>query len=281
MDQIYLINMERSLDRLAYFQKQIEKHGFPKDKITIWKATDAMIHTFTPFEEELLKHMPPTEYKTVKCNFLSHYYVWQNMYQNKYEHVLVLQDDVQFANGIMDDIQRIINVWPDDAEIINIGLHSEAVYSHFVDFPINQSYDISTYCGKRIDDYICKYHDGIINACSLAYLIKASHATTLFRNMKNISRAIDCFFLDYLRPRNIFYGSLRVLATGNALRFKSTVFPEKDVSSGHLRNQCGQGFISCEKKGILRCGKCKDIFYCSAECQQCDWNRHKLGCIKR
>jgi len=34
----------------------------------------------------------------------------------------------------------------------------------------------------------------------------------------------------------------------------------------------------CEKYGNKRCGKCRKIFYCSAECQREHWSTHKLVC---
>jgi len=34
----------------------------------------------------------------------------------------------------------------------------------------------------------------------------------------------------------------------------------------------------CGKAGSKKCGKCKQQFYCSSECQQEDWKNHKLNC---
>lgn len=71
LDQIYLINLERSKDRLEHFMNEVEKHQIDKSKLTIFKAIDAKTHVFTK-EEELLSNMK--NLKTVQCNFLSHYY---------------------------------------------------------------------------------------------------------------------------------------------------------------------------------------------------------------
>ena len=50
--------------------------------------------------------------------------------------------------------------------------------------------------------------------------------------------------------------------------------------AGAAVKRCGQGFLACEKSGELRCARCKDIWYCSAECQKQDWKRHKAACAK-
>lgn len=48
---------------------------------------------------------------------------------------------------------------------------------------------------------------------------------------------------------------------------------------------CGRG-LGMGKPGEdglpkpLACGRCKQLRYCSKECQQKDWSKHKLGCIE-
>eukprot|EP01134_Creolimax_fragrantissima_P006985 CFRG6985T1 len=35
----------------------------------------------------------------------------------------------------------------------------------------------------------------------------------------------------------------------------------------------------CNMEGILRCARCKSVFYCSSECQKESWKRHKYNCV--
>lgn len=37
----------------------------------------------------------------------------------------------------------------------------------------------------------------------------------------------------------------------------------------------------CKKTGTKRCGSCKLVCYCSVECQQADWQAHKINCKKK
>lgn len=33
-----------------------------------------------------------------------------------------------------------------------------------------------------------------------------------------------------------------------------------------------------EGRTLKKCGKCKEVVYCSKECQAADWSKHKKGC---
>eukprot|EP00928_Gymnodinium_smaydae_P054373 TRINITY_DN38158_c0_g1_i1.p1 TRINITY_DN38158_c0_g1~~TRINITY_DN38158_c0_g1_i1.p1 ORF type:complete len:407 (+),score=95.90 TRINITY_DN38158_c0_g1_i1:46-1266(+) len=49
--------------------------------------------------------------------------------------------------------------------------------------------------------------------------------------------------------------------------------------AGEARCCCGvQASALSDGRKMLRCGKCKAVFYCSPECQKADWRRHKLSC---
>jgi len=35
---------------------------------------------------------------------------------------------------------------------------------------------------------------------------------------------------------------------------------------------------TCNLQGLLRCSRCKEVYYCSSQCQRNDWRHHKLVC---
>ena len=219
IDQIYLINLERSKDRLEHFMNEVEKHQIDKSKLTIFKAIDARTHLFTKEEEQLLSNIDGL--KSIKCNFLSHYYCWKDSIEKGYNYTLIVQDDVYFVNDICKKLDDIIDHFPEDAEIINIGLHLAARRSLFVDFPIHSKYE-RDYCKEIVNDYVCKWKD-YVNPCSTSYIINVKKSQSIFSNFPKIDGPIDHFFNIYCIERNIQYGSLDILATGNS-NFKSTVF---------------------------------------------------------
>jgi GR25 family glycosyltransferase involved in LPS biosynthesis len=223
IDKIYLINLERSTDRLEHFMDEVKKHSIPLDKLQIFKAIDATTHEFTADESVLLGHISH-EIKTVQCNFLSHYYCWKDSLEKGYRYTLILQDDVYFVNDICDKIDNIVNHLPNDSEIVNLGLHYIAIRNLFIDFPIHTEYDRSFYTAEEdiVNDYICKWKKDV-NPASLAYIINCKNAMHIFDRFSTIRNAMDGFLNEYCISKNIMYGSRDILATGNS-KFKSTVF---------------------------------------------------------
>ena len=45
-----------------------------------------------------------------------------------------------------------------------------------------------------------------------------------------------------------------------------------------IMKQCNKE--DCHEDGNLRCSRCKKVNYCSNECQQSDWKKHKKQCKK-
>lgn len=225
IDKIYLINLERSTDRLEHFMNEVKKHSIPLDKLQIFKAIDATTHEFTKEESVLLGHISH-EIKTVQCNFLSHYYCWKDSLEKGYQYTLILQDDVYFVNDICDKIDNIVHHLPNDAEIVNLGLHSLSTGHFFRDFPIHAEYDRSFYTAEEniVNDYICKWKKGV-NPASLAYIINCKNAMNIFEGFSTIKVAMDNHFNGYCISKDIMYGSRDILATGNST-FKSTIFSE-------------------------------------------------------
>ena len=52
---------------------------------------------------------------------------------------------------------------------------------------------------------------------------------------------------------------------------------EKRVRTCH---KCNKEKIG-EKDKMKKCGKCKGVYYCTADCQQADWKEHKKCCLER
>ncbi|KAG2089324.1 uncharacterized protein F5147DRAFT_658430 [Suillus discolor] len=79
-------------------------------------------------------------------------------------------------------------------------------------------------------------------------------------------------------------------AASKGVRVEHTIYPERDnlfhsmaVSSEVLKEnkkyfgaQCTQ--CGTEMKKLLKCAKCKSVWYCSKECQKKNWSTHKPTC---
>lgn len=220
LDKIYLINLEQSTDRLEHFKNEVKRCNLPEDKIQIFKAIDGNSHIFTPDEEQLLEKMDNKYHQDnnrIKACFLSHYYVLKDIEKNGYRKCLVLEDDVRFVSDIKSQLNNLTTNL-DEIEkwyIVYIGLHSVADGSYFEDFPIEDSYDSSFFCKKKITDYIGVFNDGF-NPCTLSYLVNGSNVSKIIEEMTIHPGAADYCYNNILRGLDAFYCAVHVLATGNS-----------------------------------------------------------------
>ena len=69
----------------------------------------------------------------------------------------------------------------------------------------------------RINDHIINIKHGV-NPCSLAYVMTLQGCKNMVKYFEEngYNRATDGNYNDYLEERKIFYGSSRVLVTGNS-----------------------------------------------------------------
>jgi GR25 family glycosyltransferase involved in LPS biosynthesis len=229
LDKIYLINLERSTDRLEHFKNEVKRCNLPEDKIHIFKAIDGNSHVFTPDEEQLLEKMDnksDLDNNRIKACFLSHYYVLKDIEKNGYGKCLVLEDDVRFVSDIKSRLNDLATNL-DEIEkwyIVYIGLHSVADGSYFKDFPIEGSYDSSFFCKKKITDSIGKFKDDF-NPCTLSYLVNGSNVSKIIEEMTINPNSVDNCYNDILKRLDIFYCVLHVLATGNS-NLETTIHKE-------------------------------------------------------
>lgn len=230
IDKVFYINLERRQDRKDHFiQSCLKDAQIPLDKITRINALDGK--TYVPTEEEtkmFLKcdFLNMHFYNNILCNQLGHYYTLKEIIKNNYKYALVCQDDVYFRSDFQNYFAQIMENFPEDAEMLTIGLHSYANYEHFVQWDLTGSptEDFLKIGGTKINDYVCRYNNGV-NPCSLAYIVTLKGAINLVEHFDKTGfrRATDHNFNTYLIEKNIFYGCLPVLCTGNA-NLKSDIF---------------------------------------------------------
>jgi GR25 family glycosyltransferase involved in LPS biosynthesis len=219
VDKIYYINLDRREDRREHFEKQCKITEIPMEKIQRYKAIDGSTYEFTT--EELLmfskcNYSHEAYAKKIMANQLSHYNILKDMIANQYEYIIILQDDVIFKNGFNKIIENVILSIPESAEIINIGLHQYALFSHFIAWDLTSVSDVESISKVLVNNEICVLKDDV-NPCSLAYIVTLKGATNLvaYFDETGFLKATDWNFNEYLKNKNIFYSSNTILCTGN------------------------------------------------------------------
>lgn len=106
-DHIYCINLDSRTDRWEESLAEFEKHGIKNvERVSAITADDARAM------------YPNLSIKAGEAGLiLSHIKILEDANKNNYESILILEDDVQFAETINDDLREI----PDNWEIIYFG----------------------------------------------------------------------------------------------------------------------------------------------------------------
>lgn len=217
LDKIYYINMDRRPDRKKHFLDQCKKEKINMNLVERFKGIDGKTLKLTKEEEKLFKnadykHTP--YFKNIAGNQLSHYYILQDMIKKNYNFVLILQDDVVFKKDFTHYLEKVLSNLPNDAEIINLGLHKYAVNSNFI--PLNlESQENKIDCEKSVNDATCIIKDHL-NPCSLAYILTRKGAYNIhnYTRQHGFLMATDHNYNHYLKSKGINYASKIVLCTG-------------------------------------------------------------------
>lgn len=227
LSKIYFINLDRRPDRYEHFLKQCSEHKIDFSLVQRYTAIDGLTYNFTLEEKNFFlnsDYRTETYAKKIMGNQLSHYYILNEMILKNYENIIIFQDDVLFRNDFLKELNLVLNNIPDNTEIINIGFHKFAAYNKFIPWDIKNNEEDLNMSHTDINNSVCLLKH-TINPCSLAYIVTRKGALNLVEYFKNngFLYATDRNFNNYLLNKNIFYGSKKILCTGNP-DFGSDIF---------------------------------------------------------
>lgn len=222
IDRIYYINLDRRPDRNIHFINECKSQELPTDKIYRMKAIDGLTYMFCLDEYSLFTyadflHFPQNTVHKLMGNQLSHYYILHEIIEKKHKYCIVLQDDAIFIPRFIDYINELMPKMPEDAEIVNIGLHAVAEYSYFEPWVFHtMTNDVDKISKEVVNSHICKMRPEV-NPCSLAYIVTLQGAKNMIEyfNKTGFRKATDHNFNEYLIEKDIFYSSNTILVTGN------------------------------------------------------------------
>lgn len=236
IDKFYYINLARRTDRNNNIIEQFNKANIPNNIIERFEAIDGNTYIFSDMEKNLFKDC---DYKDqnfatkIMGNQLSHHNIMIDMISKNYNYIVIMQDDSIFCDNFLSMLNNVMENLPDNAEMVNIGYHKYAVLDQFIGWDLNNMNDYELLGKNKINNYICQLKDDI-NPCSLAYILTLDGAKNIVKyfEINGFQRPTDLNFNDYLKSKNIFYGSTHVLVTGDP-KFGSDIFNKKKKKSYH------------------------------------------------
>jgi GR25 family glycosyltransferase involved in LPS biosynthesis len=220
INKFYFINLDKRPNRRDHFLEQCKRENVPEGLIERFPALDGETYQFTDKELSLFTKsdfLSRPFAKKIIGNQLSHYYIMREAVKNKYDYIVVFQDDALLRNEFLSHLENVLDNLPKNAEMVNIGFHKHGSGANFIRWDLESQDDHLQLSAKRMNKYVCKLKHGI-NPCSLAYILtlKGAENMTKYFEANGFLRATDGNFNDYLENNNIFYGSTPVLVTGNS-----------------------------------------------------------------
>ena len=234
IDKVYYINLDKRRDRNTYFINQCRQHELPFSKIQRFQAIDGLTFNFSEDIYRMfancdyfrtLKHyreinMDEKNYniaegltKRIMGNQLSHYTILNDIVNKNYEFSIVFQDDSKLNNNFVEYIDNLIENFPEDTEIMNIGANKLADGSHVIPWDFEKDSE-ETIIREKVNDYVGRLEKDM-NPCSLAYIVTKKGAQNLvaYFNTVGFLKATDFNFNDYLMRKNIFYSCCKIMVT--------------------------------------------------------------------
>lgn len=152
-DQIYLINLKRRPDRRVKMEYLFDQLGI---EAKYFEAVDGKQLNKTYLDSINVKQLPgysdPYHKRDLKMGeigcFLSHYFIWQDMVANKYEKILIFEDDIRFGPGFQRSLQIIMKeaeVYKSDWELFYLGRKRMSNKEQFVNENSHLVYPDYTY----------------------------------------------------------------------------------------------------------------------------------------
>lgn len=221
IERFFYLNLDRRTDRKKHFIDECHRVMLPMDKVERYPALDGLVYNLTEKEKPMFEkcdYKNARFFNKIACNQLGHYYILKEIVNKKYEYAIIFQDDVILRDNFVNDLNNLMNNYPMDADLLNIGFHKFASMSRFIAWDLSRTplEDSQNLSNTKINDYVCKLKNGI-NPCSLAYIVSLQGAKNLIEYFDKVGfeRATDGNFNDYCISNDIFYGSIPVLCTGN------------------------------------------------------------------
>jgi len=115
VDKVYVINLEKDKERLRSISSQLKEQHIEFER---FNGIDGSTIEEDPRITELCNKACPNG---IKGCALSHKTIWESMIENKYEHLLILEDDAILNSNMDVELQLLWANVPNDFDILYLG----------------------------------------------------------------------------------------------------------------------------------------------------------------
>ena len=140
VDNVYVINMDKDAHRLQKVSMATDKVGIAFERFVGVDVSAVARDVLDRYVRADVQKKCPTG--MIGCG-LSHLLVWQDAVEKQYRNVLVLEDDVCFADGFNEHVRKVWAQTPADYDILYLGYggrrtpaRSEHEHIHRPRFPL-------------------------------------------------------------------------------------------------------------------------------------------------
>lgn len=224
----FVVNMDRSADRLEITLNRIKEAGFTN--VERFKAVDASVDSL---EDNWALHGNPKknitdreffEYKGKQGCMLSHLNLYKKIIQNQIPLTIVFEDDVQFHKNWETLAPIYWNATPKDWDILYMGSQIDFIMEgHILMTPVfcTHAYIITLDGAKKIYDFLINNENGVSTIdCMLIDHMK----DVVFRNKKPI-------FKWYAWNATMFVDTDAIMDKGWTKRNTGLVFQDESFGS--------------------------------------------------
>ena len=174
IDNVYLINMDKSKERLEKMQLQLPILGRNYTRI---KAIDGKELTKDEIDENCTSLCSNFCTKSMIGCFLSHKKAWQTMIDNNDNYAMVMEDDCELVDTFQEDLKEVMNALSKiDWDFLYVGCsgicNTNTDACIFVpDYPVGFHCYIINNNGAR---KLLKYLDKVDNHVDVSFLLKSN-----------------------------------------------------------------------------------------------------------
>lgn len=142
IEGIFVINLKRSEERLKKFQERAQKESIP---VSIWEAVDGPRLDWQTLNDAgasfwALENLTKKRKGELGC-FLSHRSLWYSLQKISHKDntgYLILEDDVQFAEGFLQKLSSVLRYVPSNWDIVYVGCTHPAYIDEKGNSPVKQ-----------------------------------------------------------------------------------------------------------------------------------------------